>query len=179
VTTTKTDQVMAVTVPAYAVPDQLSACQVVSHQGGKTFQMNIQFAGSGSDTCAAGEYRQYVRGTYKWRAGASGDWTTLVHLLRNGVPIDPAVYHEDGFTDGGAYGYRSFNGCSDNFYTDSAHTVVNRAAGCYYHGTDFPSITHPTGQYKLELGFKGQAVVAASGTVLQESTWDVNCEGAL
>jgi hypothetical protein len=172
-------------VVSFAVPDNRSGCVVDPagsgrSKGGERFDMNIQYSSASGNVCANGEFRQYVRGTLQWRQRSTDPWNTLVHLLRNGVQMSPTDYNEDGFPDGSAYGYRSFNGCSDNFYTDAGHTTADRANGCYYGGKDFPGVTGPaTYGYKVTLDFKGDAVDKTDGTVLQSNTWSVNCEGTL
>jgi hypothetical protein len=181
--TIKPDQALAnAAVVSFAVPDNRSGCVVEGGvRAGERFQMNIQFSSAGTNVCANGEFRQYVRGSFRWREHSTDPWNTMVHYLRNGVQLSPTDYHEDGFANGSAYGYRAFNGCDDNFYTDAGHTTADRANGCYYGGRDFPSYTGVAGdEYSVTLDFRGDAVDASDhDAVLQSNTWNVNCQGTL
>lgn len=161
-------------VDAFDVPANRSGC-TTSGKRGESFDMNVTFAATDA---VNGEFRQYVKGSFKKKAPSDADWVTLTHLLFHNVALDASTYHEDGIGNG-AYGYRAFNGCSDNFYTDATYTTVNRAAGRYYHGQDFPGMNgFASGtQYQITLDFKGDAVDATNGTVLRTNSWTVNCGG--
>jgi hypothetical protein len=162
---------------SYNVPANRSGCITVGSKHGEQFEMNADFMDSGSASgaaCSCCEYRQYVRGVFRYRALASDPWITVNHLLRNGVALSFAYFNEDGFPDGGAYGYRAFNGCSDSFLP------LPRATGCQYRGTDFPGLANiPAGnQYEIYLEFRGAIVdVCNSETQVQSSTWTVDCRG--
>jgi hypothetical protein len=160
---------------SYAIPANRSGCTTVGNKRGESFEMNADFQGTGSSECRCCEYRQYVRGYGRYRANSASPWTTVNHLLRWGVPLSPVNYNEDGFSNGSAYGYRAFNGCSDDFLPHP------RTTGCQYRGTDYPGLTLPTGyQYDVQLDFIGQIVdVCNSNTVIQSSAWTVSCQGVI
>jgi hypothetical protein len=154
---------------SYAIPTNRTGCIVHGGKHGERFDMHADFV----DTCACCEYRQYVRGYFQYRASDQDPWITVQHLLRWGTPLSPAQYNEDGFPNGDAYGYRAFNGCSDQFLP------LPRTTGCQYRGSDFPGLTVPGGtQYRISLEFKGEIVdTCNSDAVVQGSLWTVACQG--
>ncbi|SPF54647.1 hypothetical protein SBA4_6540006 [Candidatus Sulfopaludibacter sp. SbA4] len=112
-------------------------------------------------TCACCEYRQLVAGSFDYLLPGAAVWTHGPHALRFGVPLTTAALNEDG-VGFSAYGYRAFNGCTDDFVDGAGR--INRAAGCFYQGHDFPSLNLPPGllppgtQLRIDLIFRGDAV---------------------
>ena len=122
--------------------------------------------GSG-ETCAPGEYRQYIMGTYT----ANG---SIVPLLLCGTTyISATVYQEDSCPPPvcTAYGYRACpTGPLDNYTPD-------QATGCNFYMYDAPGFYNIVAgtTYVLALSFRGQLInTAASNAVLQSQDWTVN-----
>jgi len=121
---------------------------------------------SGGD-CAPGEYRQYVKGTFKVNG------TTLRHVLCGAVILLPAVLQEDGCPPGicTAYGYRA---CSQN--PINQYSPV-RATGCQYSMNDMPGFSGiQSGKtYNIELSFEGKLIdTSRGGAVLATGAWTVS-----
>ncbi len=159
------------------IPTHASGCMITSSTSAgfiviSPFQMNADFSSGPNTPCSCCEYRQYVRGYFK-RKPPGGSWSTDVHHLRNGVALDPTTYHEDGYPDGGAYGYRAFNGGDDDFLPHP------RATGCSYRGNDAPSMPVDSGwNYDFHLDFIALIVdTCNSNKVITTYTWSVGCSG--
>ena len=164
-------------VAAYNVPANRTGCIIVGNKHGEQFEMNADFTNSmsgGGASCSCCEYRQFVRGVAWYRQNDQSPWTLVFHLLRWGIPLSPIYFYEDGFTNGGAYGYRAFDGGTDAF-------LPTRATGCQYRGVDFPGLTLPAGfQYTFALDFIGAIVdVCNNNTVVRSSAWTVACQGVV
>ena len=180
----------------FNVPTARSGCQLVAagggnNQGGEQFLMNLDYHEPAHPvTCAVGEYRQYVRGTFitngilrthQLTTGPGGAAVNMLPAPAAGAAVDNFL--EDGVPSvrmGGtgdfSYGHRleSRGVATDVFQPD-------RLEGCQYRGFDFPSVTGPPGiTYNISLDFRGDAIdVATSGEVLQTNNWSVNCPGTL
>lgn len=178
----------------FRVPTGRSGCTLVgagggNNQGGEQFRMELDYHEPAHPaTCAVGEYRQYVRGsfvtagvlrTHQLTTGPAGAAINMLPTPAAGAAADNFL--EDGVPSvrmGGtgdfSYGHRleSRGIATDVFQPD-------RMEGCQYRGFDFPSITGPPGiAYSISLDFRGDAVdVATSGEVLQTNNWSVNCSG--
>jgi hypothetical protein len=180
----------------FRVPTGNSGCTVVAttagrRKAGEQFRMELDYQEPAHPvTCAVGEYRQFVRGTFV----ANG--VALTHGLPNptgGGPVTmlptpaPGAASDNFLEDGlvtppaGAnvfYGHRiDTAGNSDT--TDQF--LPDRLEGCQYRGNDFPGIESAIGTtYNIALDFRGSAVdTATSGEVLQTNDWSVNCSGTL
>ncbi|NUL82302.1 MAG: hypothetical protein HUU60_06215 [Armatimonadetes bacterium] len=162
-------------VSAFNVPTNRSGCVNEDAGGGRRkagerFNMNADFTGK----CECCEYRQYVKGFFKFNG------VNLVHRLC-GENLDENNYREDGFeqgTDCHRYGYRAdaWGQASNDIYQ-----APNRATGCEYRGFDFPGITANAGNtYEVNLSFRGEIVDVCNGNkVVRTTTWTVKCSGTL
>ena len=180
----------------FNVPTARSGCQLVSagpglNRGGEQFNMNVDFHEPAHPvTCAVGEYRQYVRGTFVTNG------ITRTHQLTTGpagaavnmLPTPAAGAANDNFLEDGvpssrmggtgdfSYGHRiDARGVATDVY------LPDRMEGCQYRGFDFPSVTGPSGiTFSIQLDFRGDAIDRATGDeVLQTANWSVNCSGTL
>jgi len=147
--------------------------------------MNIDYLGAPYPaTCSAGEYRQFVRGEFRLNG------VVKTHLLAdpNGGPA-PAILPApgvgaagDNFLEDGAdltgpprvlvqYGHRI--DALGNSFTNNLFTP-DRLTGCTYRGKDRPGMGGTTGSVvSVNLDFRGQAVDAASGDILDTASWSV------
>jgi hypothetical protein len=131
------------------------------------FDMNAEFtAGSGSGcTCAPGEYRQEIKGTFT----LNGSVVTFP-LCSN--TLHPTTYQEDCDDRSGTtlrYGYRSIVFQTSKF-------EPNQATGCRFRGKDAPGGQGlPSGTtLALDLGFRGKLVdTGRSNAVLATAEWTV------
>jgi hypothetical protein len=179
----------------FNVPTSRSGCQQVpfgggNNRGGEQFLMNLDFQETNHPvTCAVGEYRQYVRGTFitngivrthQLTTGPAGAAVNMLpapsgggagNFLEDGVPSSRM-----GGTGDFSYGHRiDTRGVATDVYQP------DRMEGCQYRGFDFPSVTGPPGiTYSIALDFQGDAIDVANGSdVLQSTNWSVNCSGTL
>lgn len=136
-----------------------------------TFNNTATFTCGQGETCAAGEYRQYVKGALS--AGGSSVPLTLCAAL--GTTLSN-VYQEDGCPSGTctAYGHRSCpTGPLDN-YTPS------QATGGAFSMSDTPGFYHVTAgtAYTVAYEFQGDLINTTNSAVLATRTWTVNGSGA-
>jgi hypothetical protein len=126
-----------------------------------SFGTTATFSGG---NCAPGEYRQYVKGTFKVNG------TTLDHILCGSVRLLETVFQEDGCPSGSctAYGHRS---CPQDAIDQYA---PDRARGCQFSMSDAPGFSHiePGKTYNLDLSFEGKLIDTSRGAaVLVSSAW--------
>lgn len=144
----------------------LAASLNSSNELGAPFDMLAKFTATVIPcSCSCGEYRQYVRGSFK-RNG-----TVVTHNLCANR-LDPTTYHEDCVTIGGTnymYGYRS------NAFATSKFTDPDQASGCKFVGKDYPRLPGSTGdKLEVNLEFKGELIdTCNSNTSLASATWKV------
>jgi hypothetical protein len=127
------------------------------------FQIRADFDTAIPCTCACGEYRQYVRGTF------TANGKAVTHQLGPGRVLDPTTFQEDGdFGLGTAYGYRSKRGTKSRFTPD-------QAGGCRFEGEDEPGISSSSGaQVAMDLDFRGDLIDTCSGnSVATSASWSV------
>lgn len=130
------------------------------------FTNKATFLAASGETCAPGEYRQYVKGVFKVQGAV------LTHVLCGPVTLRADAYLEDGCPSGSctAYGHRSCPLTALDFYAPS------QATGCNFSMFDEPGFHNvsKTYRYDVALDFKGQLInTAAGGAVLQEKLWSV------
>jgi hypothetical protein len=141
---------------------------------GARFDMNATFETPIPCTCVSGEYRQFVRGSFKAKGA------TLVHPLC-GSNLSPTAWQEDCGIFGGTtykYGYHSLP------FATSRFSNPDQATGCTFTGSDFPAINSgafTTGDVlELDLEFQGKLVDASAGDrELTSSTWSVKGTGTV
>lgn len=125
------------------------------------FTTTATFSGG---NCAAGEYRQYVKGTFKV------DGSVLDHVLCGQVHMSADVFLEDGCPNGSctAYGHRS---CPQHPYDQF---LPQRATGCDFSMSDAPGFSSVTRgkTYSLDLTFQGKLIdTSRGGAVLVTQNW--------
>ncbi len=127
------------------------------------FVLEADFAND-DGTCANGEYRQYIRGSYLVN-GARHD-----HVLCGDIIISQDEFQQDGCPPPvcTAYGYRV---CADN---PKNRYTPDRPTGCHYHMEDEPALQGFPGEtLELDLEFRGVLINTESAEVLAEHTWRV------
>lgn len=127
------------------------------------FKIRATFDNAIPCTCANGEYRQYVRGSFT----AGGNPVT--HMLGPGRPLDPTTFQEDGDVAAGtAYGYHSSPGTKSRFLPD-------QAGGCNFESEDEPGITSASGTVvTMNLDFQGDLIdTTAGGAAIASASWSV------
>lgn len=121
-------------------------------------------------TCACGEYRQYVRGTFK-KNGA-----VVTHTLC-GTTLSPTSFQEDCAVSGGRnlkYGYHSIPFATSNF------SQPDQATGCHFDGFDYPGIKGATGDnLEIDLDFQASLVDVCNGATLKTAEWSVAGAGTV
>ncbi len=132
--------------------------------------------------CTHCEYRQYIYGTWQYRANSADPWTTLTILGYGEKPV-PAIAPgiEDGCDDGKhCYGHR------DHFYSCGDHYLPPpRKEGCNYSGSDAPWLYVQQGfLYSMAIVFTGYIVDTSKPIadppffeIVSSQTWQVNCSG--
>lgn len=179
----------AVAPGGFNVPTNRTGVQQTTFVGGsrfsEAFDMNIDYLDSPyPTTCSVGEYRQFVRGEFRVNG------VVKTHLLADssGGPA-PAMRPApgvgaagDNFLEDGAdlpgpprvivqYGHRIDT--LGNTFTNNLFTP-DRFTGCTYRGKDRPGLGGVTGDtVSVNLDFRGQAVDAASGDILNTASWSV------
>jgi hypothetical protein len=127
------------------------------------FYVTATFSDTGGN-CAAGEYRQSVKGTFT----VSG--TVLDHVLCGSVKLLPNVLLEDGCPSGSctAYGHRSCPQDPIDQY------LPQRNNGCEFKMYDAPGFSNISKgyTYNLDLTFEGKLVnVTAGNAALVTKSW--------
>ena len=146
-----------------SIPSGTLAAVIAGGRLQASFAMEATFASGSSCSCASGEYRQYMRGTYT--AGGR----TVNHMLGPGRPLHPTRFQEDGdVATGTVYGHRSVLGTRSRFRPD-------QAVGCDFEGADTPFIKSSSGTFvTMDLDFRGQLIdTSASNRVLRTASWSV------
>ena len=149
---------MALSVISFAPPSG----NVVPARHGSDFNAPFVVRAEFSGDCGNGEYRQYVRGTFK----ANG--TPVMHVLCESLVLSPTDYREDGCPPNGctAYGYRR---CPQHPYD---RYLPDQASGCQFEMTDAPGFRNiSAGNYSIDLSFEGKLINTATGAVLTSATW--------
>lgn len=133
------------------------------------FNNTAVFTNSDGGSCAAGEYRQQVMGSFE----ANG--SVLTHVLCGAIYLSPVIYQEDGCPSGSctAYGHRTCPAAHDNQYTNP-----NQATGADYEMEDRPGFSNIAGgvRYRINLSFKGSLINTANATELVTRSWSVQGE---
>ena len=128
------------------------------------FVMRATFSNAIPCTCANGEYRQYIRGSFT--AGGS----PVTHMLGPGRPLSATTFQEDGDVGAGtAYGYHSSPGTKSRFKPD-------QATGCQFEGEDEPGISAASGNaVSVNLDFRGDLIdTADANRVVTTASWTVS-----
>jgi hypothetical protein len=156
---------MTLTYSSFVPPTGNVAPTLIPPQNPSSFKASFGTTAtfSGGD-CAPGEYRQYVKGTFK----ANG--STVQHVLCGSVILLPAVFQEDGCPPNGctAYGYRRCPQNPINQYTPL------RASGCQYSMNDMPGFSNIQSKttYNVDLSFEGKLIdTSRGGLVLVTGAW--------
>jgi hypothetical protein len=163
----------------FNVPANRSGNKVIMVEGdqrkaGEEFDMLATFSNSGNQgrcACLCCEYRQYVRGTFKYKG------EILDYRLESGELMSPTEFKEDSVRGyfNPHYGHRSEPGDKDDLY------LPTRREGCEYRGHDFPNITgEPGARFAIDLEFRGEIIdVCNGGVVVASSTWTIKFSGRL
>lgn len=116
-------------------------------------------------SCAAGEYRQYVMGSF------TVDGSPITHRLCGSTVMSPNVLQEDGCPSPNctAYGYRACPPNANNRYTPTQATGAQFVMAC------MPGFTNiqPGHRYGIDLTFQGQLIDTTTHTTLASQTWTV------
>ncbi|NEO44430.1 MAG: hypothetical protein F6K55_09945 [Moorea sp. SIO4A3] len=134
------------------------------------FKMEAVFTNDDSSDCSKGEYRQYVKGVFKWNG------LEVPHQLCGDIYLSKDKFEEDGCPPPGctAYGYRS---CPATGIDDYKPT---QTLGCTYQGFDEPSISGNSGDcVKIDLTFTGELINTETNDILESATWTVKGSGTL
>lgn len=151
---------MTLSYTSFATPSGNVAPVLHQSSFNAPFHVSATFAGD----CGKGEYRQYVKGTFK------ADGSTLSHVLCGSVVLLAGVFQEDGCPPTGctAYGYRS---CPAHPYNQF---LPSRGDGCEFKMYDAPGFSNvsPGHTYSIDLSFEGKLVnTAQNGAVLISNSW--------
>ncbi|WP_456846939.1 hemopexin repeat-containing protein [Cellulomonas sp. P5_C6] len=181
--------IAAVQPSSFSVPANLGACTQLAVVGGSRFtthfEMTIDFDSAPyPTTCAVGEYRQYVRGSFM----VSGRRKTFLLADPAGGPppemlaVPPAGSTSDNFREDGKRrlsGVDLFYGRRRGTQFANSQFLPDTQTGCSFRGIDNPGTGKPTGTVVLTvLDFRGEAVDSAtSGEVLQSANWSTSCGG--
>lgn len=154
---------MPLSYTSFAPPNGNVAPAVNGTKFNAPFNVTATFSNPGG-SCAPGEYRQFVKGTFKV------DGTTLDHVLCGPVKLAPTVFQEDGCrpTTCTAYGYRA---CPQHPYNQF---LPQRNDGCDFKMYDAPGFSNISKgkAYSIDLTFEGKLIdTAAGGKVLVAKLW--------
>jgi len=116
--------------PVKAVPNPDYPGTVHVYQ---TFTVDASFASGKCAKCSCCQYRQYVRGFFKYKAPGDLNWQSEYppKTLANGNLLSETVFQEDGDEDGNAYGHPGPDEDAFNEYSDD---------GCSYFCQDSPGV---------------------------------------
>lgn len=135
---------------------------------GAAFNNSATFTDSAGGSVAAGEYRQYVKGSF------TANGSPLTHILCGSTVMSTAVYQEDGCPSGmcDAYGHRA---CPPDSYSQYS---PDQATGSQFDMSDAPGFRNISAgtTYGIHLSFQGKLVDTASNTDLAERSWIVDGE---
>jgi len=138
-----------------------------------SFTNTAVFTCGPGETCAAGVYRQWVRGSFAINGSA------VTHILCGSVVLSAIDYREDGCPPSGsscagctAYGYRT---------CDWGYTNPDRFTGSNYTMYDAPGFNNvrPRDNYTVDLSFVGKLINTSNNTDLVVRTWTVIGNGSL
>ncbi|PHJ67595.1 hypothetical protein VF14_04875 [Nostoc linckia z18] len=135
-----------------------------------TFKMEATFTNpSGSDDCAGGEYRQYVKGVFKCNGKEVTHQLCTTYLSKENLQEDGCPPEKCT-----AYGYRSCD------YKKQEYTPT-RDKGCTFSADDTPSITsNPGDEVEIDLSFVGQLIdTKKPDKILAQAIWTVKGTGKL
>ena len=156
---------MAIGYSAFNTPGAL----VPAFNGGNftaTFNNTATFTHGDGETCAAGEYRQNVKGSLS----VNGSPLNFVLCATTQATLSN-VFQQDGCSPPGcsAYGYRACPDVAINRYAPS------RATGCNYTMQDVPGFRNvtPGSIYALDVTFQGLLVDTGTNATLVARTWTV------
>ena len=145
---------MTLSYTSFAPPTGNVAPAVSGTKFNAPFNVTATFSNPGG-SCAPGEYRQLVKGTFRV------DGTTLDHVLCGPVKLAPTVLQEDGCrpTTCTAYGYRV---CPQHPFNQF---LPQRSDGCEFKMYDAPGFNNISKgkTYNLDLTFEGTLIDTASG----------------
>ncbi|MBV9301616.1 MAG: DUF4157 domain-containing protein [Acidobacteriaceae bacterium] len=155
-----------------SIPSGALTAAFVSGKFGVPFTMVGNFNAPVPCNCVCGEYRQFVRGFFKYNG------TTLTHALCSNT-MDPTTWNEDCVTAGGTdlkYGYHSIP------FATSKFSNPDQATGCTFNGFDFPGFKASSlssgDTVQMHLEFQGKLVDACNGDAqLAASSWTVDGTG--
>ena len=159
----------AVTGSFSTIPTGTLAATMTGSKLGTTFSMVGDFNSAIPCTCACGEYRQYVRGSFT--AGGS----PVTHTIGPGVTLHPTTFQLDGnATTANYFGRR-------NYRTTYSHFEPDQAGGCQFQGNDIPGISGGSGTaLTVNLDFRGELIDTCSGNaVLTSRSWSVVGSGTV
>jgi len=147
------------------IPSGTLAATLGGNKLGASFSMVGTFNAPIPCTCSAGEYRQYVRGSF------TKNGSNVTHALC-GTNLHPTTFQEDCGISGGntyKYGYRSIP------FANSKFTSPDQATGCQFNGFDYPGIRGSSGDtLSVNLDFRGELIDTGMGSaVLASSSWSV------
>jgi hypothetical protein len=148
-----------------SIPSGTLAATLSGTKLGASFSMIGDFTPSIPCTCACGEYRQQVRGSF------TRNGSPVTHALC-GTNLSATTFQEDCGIFGGTtykYGYRSISFANSRFTPD-------QAGGCKFEGFDFPGISGSSGDtLSINLDFTGKLIDTCNGnTQLASSSWSVS-----
>ena len=159
------------------IPANQTAC-TTSTNGDGTKNVRVSFGMNASfrDNCSCCEYRQNVKGEFKYKG------KKVPHQMNPGVFLQKDTFNEDGFgvpTPAGSNANYGRRGDAQNPAHDRYLNPAVRGAGCTYAGTDAPGMSNmqPGAAYSFNLAFEGTIIDSCNGTTLQTNTWTVNCAG--
>ncbi|MES1244983.1 MAG: hypothetical protein ABUT39_25470 [Acidobacteriota bacterium] len=155
---------MALTGQFTDIPSGTLVPQLSGKKLSVPFVMKAQLKNDGG-SCAAGEYRQYVKGYF------TVDGNTITHVLCGSVTLSPDEFRIDGCGPGKgctAYGYRACPASSLDQYLPAQDT------GCTYEGSDEPGLSGSSGQtLEINLDFHGELINTSTSEVLATADWKV------
>ena len=157
---------MALTVASFNTPVGTLVPALNNTTYNSSFNNSATFACGSGETCAAGEYRQYVRGSFRVNG------STLTHILCGAVVMSPVNWLEDGCPSGicTAYGHRSCPTSPMDNYSPA------QATGCVFAMHDAPGFTNVQvgTTYTIDLAFRATMInTVLGGQVLQQRDWAV------
>lgn len=164
-----TDNHCAVTGSFSSIPSGVLAATMNGSKLGTTFNMVGDFNSAIPCTCACGEYRQYVRGTF------TANGAPVTHQLGPGLTLHPTNYQLDGnATTANYFGRRDYR-------TSYSHFEPDQAGGCQFQGSDIPGISAGSGTaLTVNLDFIGKLIdTCASNHELASSSWSVVGSGTV
>lgn len=159
---------MALGYSAFNTPHGILVPAISGSSFNTTFNNTATFTHGEGETCAAGEYRQYVKGELK----IDGSVLDFYVCASSGTRLSKDVYREDGCPPNicTAYGYRA---CPDNVI--NRYSAPDRATGCAYQMSDTPGFSNIQAgkRYGMDVHFRGQLINVTNSNVLVTQDWSV------